>query len=368
MVRTTICVVVGAVACSAAFIGAQSPAPRVPSPAGTPADTAAWTQPLEAAGPARLAIGARAVFVAHAAGVEAYAKADGKSLWSQPVAGITQLSALTRGDTVLTALTQADVIGLDTESGRELWRLALTQASGPAFVTTLNDGRVAVASGRAVQTIRRDGSVAWSATVAAPATTPLVEAAGAVWFGTEAPAFVRIDLASGAIASQIPLASPPLALSVSGTDVYVVARAPLLARYRFGENKPSWSWKRQRGLAELVGVPAVAGDFVFVAALDNTLHAFDRDSGSVKWRKPLPSRPAAGPREVDGFLLVPLMSGDVARLSGVTQTLSPFAEMTLEANARLQAAGLDAAGVLFTVVHSSRTNTLTAWRPAAPAK
>jgi hypothetical protein len=105
-----------------------------------------------------------------------------------------------------------------------------------------------------------------------------------------------------------------------------------------------------------------------VTALDNTLQAFDRGGGAVRWRQPLPSRPAPGLIESGGFLFVPLITGEVVRLSPVNGTKAPFADMKLESNARLQAFQMDVDGTAFTMTVSARTQALTAWRPAAPAK
>ena len=164
------------------------------------------------------------------------------------------------------------------------------------------------------------------------------------------------------------MTAPPLAIVSVPGEAYVVGPAPVLALYRPGETQPSWQWKPKRGLAGLVGAPVVGEDFVFVTALDNTLQAFDRGGGSVRWRQPLPSRPAPGLSEYGGFLLVPLITGEVVRLSPVNGTKAPFADMKLDSNARIQAFQIDADGAVFTVTVSPRTQSLTAWRPAAPAK
>jgi hypothetical protein len=124
----------------------------------------------------------------------------------------------------------------------------------------------------------------------------------------------------------------------------------------------------ETGLAGLVGAPIVGEQFVFVTALDNTLQAFDRGGGAVRWRQPLPSRPAPGLIESGGLLFVPMITGEVVRLSPVNGTKAPFAEMKRDSDARLQAFQLDAAGTVFTVTVSARTQSLTAWRPVAPAK
>jgi hypothetical protein len=78
--------------------------------------------------------------------------------------------------------------------------------------------------------------------------------------------------------------------------------------------------------------------------------------------------PAPGLIEYGGLLFVPLITGEVVRLSPVNGTKAPFAEMKLDTDARLHAFRMDAAGGVFTVTVSARTQELTAWRPAAPAK
>jgi outer membrane protein assembly factor BamB len=114
---------------------------------------------------------------------------------------------------------------------------------------------------------------------------------GVAWVGTDAPSLARIDLKSGAVLSQTPVPSSPQAIVAAFGEAYVAATAPILALYGAGEAKPSWQWKPKRGLAGLVGAPVVGEALVYVTALDNTLQAFDRGGGAVRWRQPLPSRP-----------------------------------------------------------------------------
>ena len=259
-------------------------------------------------------------------------------------------------------------IALDPGTGDPRWTATLTGPADRTYLAAFQGGGLTVASGSTVRAYRRDGAAAWSATLPAAASTPAVERDGVAWLGTEAPSLVRLDASQGNVLSQTPVTAPPQAIvSVSG-ETYVAGPDPVLAVYRRGEPQPSWQWKPKRGLAGLVGAPVVGEEFVFVTALDNTLQAFDRGGGAVRWRQPLPSRPAPGLIESGGLLFVPLITGEVVRLSPVNGTKAPFAEMKLERDARLQAFQMDADGAVFTVTESARTQALTAWRPAAPAK
>jgi len=350
-----------------ATLAANQSAPPAPPPA-VPGYAEAWAVPVENNGPFALSVGQNAVFVAHEGGIGAYAKADGKSLWTHTRSGISQLLASALADEPLACVGASDLVALDPATGDVRWTAALAGPADRTYLAAFQGGSVTVASGSTVRAYRRDGTVAWSTTIPAAASTPAVERDGIAWVGTEAPSLVRLDAAQGSVMSQVPMSSPPKAIVTASGEAYVAGLTPVLALYRSGDTKPSWQWKPKRGLSGLVGAPVVGEEFVFVTALDNTLQAFDRGGGAVRWRQPLPSRPAPGLIESGGFLFVPLITGEVVRLSPVNGAKAPFAEMKLESNARLQAFQMDAAGAVFTMTVSARTQALTAWRPAAPAK
>jgi outer membrane protein assembly factor BamB len=353
---------------SATLFAQQSAPASPPATAAASGYAEAWAVPIEGVVSLVIAVGQHAVFVAHEDGITAYAKSDGKSLWSRPHAGVTQLLASARPDALLAAAGTQGVVAFDPATGEVRWTATLTGPADKTYLATFHDDGLTVASGSAIRAHRRDGTVAWSVSVTGACTTPAVERDGVAWAGTDAPSLVRIDPASGAVLGQTSVASPPQAIVSASAEAYVVAVEPVLARYRPGETKPSWQWKPNRGVAGVVGAPVVGKDYVFVTALDNTVQAFDRGGGAVRWRQPLPSRPAPGITESGGFLVVPLITGEIVRLSPVNGAKAPFAEMKLETNARLQAFQTDADGGVYTVTFAARTPALTAWRPAAPTK
>jgi outer membrane protein assembly factor BamB len=350
-----------------ATLAADQSAPASPAPS-VPGYAEAWVVAVDNSVPFSLAVGQNAVFLAHETGVGAYAKADGKSLWTQARSGITQLLGSALGDAPLACVSGSDLVALDPATGDLRWTAKLAGPADRTYLSAFQGGGVTVASGSTIRAYRRDGTVAWSASIPAAASTPAVERDGVAWVGTQAPSIARLDISHGSVLSHTPMSAPPQAIVTVPGEAYVAGPAPVLALYRSGDTKPSWQWKPKRGLSGLVGAPVVGEEFVFVTALDNTLQAFDRGSGAVRWRQPLPSRPAPGLIESGGFLFVPLITGEVVRLSPVKGAKAPFAEMKLESNARLQAFQMDADGVVFTMTTSARTQVLTAWRPAAPAK
>lgn len=378
-----------------ATLAADQSAPAAPPPA-VPGYAEAWAVPVESSGPFMLAIGQRAVFVANESscaryvvarmfawptaisplrcgesgpdGIMAYAKTDGKLLWTHPRAGVTQLLASSSADAPLAVVSGSDLIAIDAGTGAVRWTARLAGPAARTYLAPFQGGGLTAASGSSVRAYRPDGTVAWSASLPAAASTRAAERDGVAWIGTDAPSIVRIDVSQGNILSQTPVPAPPQAIVTVSGEAYVAGSAPLLARYRTGDTKPSWQWQPKRGLAGLVGAPVVGEQFVFVTALDNTLQAFDRGGGSVRRRQPLPSRPAPGLVESGGLLFVPLITGEVVRLSPVTGAKAPFAEMKLDKDARLQAFQLDADGAVFTLTVSARTQSVTAWRPVAPAK
>ena len=62
-----------------------------------------------------------------------------------------------------------------------------------------------------------------------------------------------------------------------------------------------WRWKTG---ADVIGTPAIDAKRVYFVSLDNVLRALDRNSGSVRWQKSLPMRPASGPLLTGWTLIV----------------------------------------------------------------
>ena len=351
-----------------AFLTAQQSPPAAPAspPPAAPVYTAAWTAPVEGAGSLRLAIGQHSVFLAHGGGITAYARTDGKTLWTREIAGVTGLVSASRADAPVVAVTATEVVALDPGTSQERFRAAVAEEAAPTLIAFIEGDLLTVASGQNLRAYRRDGAVAWSVNLPSAAVTPVVPQKTALWIGTSAPALVALDPASGAVTRQISLETPARTIVTTPDEVYVAAAKPALARFRTGDTNPSWRWTR--GLSELVGGPVVGDKVLYIAALDNTMQEIDRGSGSVKWRKPVPSRPAGGPREAGRFLVVPLISGDVALLDPATRAFGQFANLKLESDARLQDFGMDEAGTIYTAAGSMAGRNLTAWRAAAPAK
>jgi outer membrane protein assembly factor BamB len=355
----------GVVVLLSVTVAADQSAPATPPAA--PAYLQAWTVPIETTHPFSLAVGQSAVFLSHEAGIAAYTKPDGKPLWTQPRSGVTALLGSAVANAPLLCVNGSDLVALDPGTGDVRWTAALTGPPDRTYLAALREG-LTVASGTSVRAYRPDGTRAWSATLTSAASTPAVERDGVAWVGTEAPSIVRLDSANGAVLSQTPVPAAPHAIVPVSGEAYVTADSPVLALYESEDTKPSWHWKPKRGLAEIVGAPVIGEISVFVTALDNTLQALDRGGGSVRWRQPLPSRPAPGLRESGGFLFIPLITGEVVRLSPVDGSKSPFAEMTLARDSRLQAFQLADDGAVFAVTVSARAQALTVWRPAPPAK
>ena len=74
------------------------------------------------------------------------------------------------------------------------------------------------------------------------------------------------------------------------------------------DGKVIWRWKTG---ADVIGTPAIDAKRIYFVSLDNVLRALDRDSGSVRWQKPLPMRPATGPL-LTGWTIV--VAGSAAEL------------------------------------------------------
>jgi outer membrane protein assembly factor BamB len=75
-----------------------------------------------------------------------------------------------------------------------------------------------------------------------------------------------------------------------------------------------WSWRTG---ADVIGVPVTDNSIVYFVSLDNVLRAVDRNNGSMKWTKSMPTRPSAGPVLRGHLIMVPGITAEIHAFSSV---------------------------------------------------
>jgi outer membrane protein assembly factor BamB len=103
--------------------------------------------------------------------------------------------------------------------------------------------------------------------------------------------------------------------------------------------------------AAVVAAPAADASRVFVVAFDHIVRALDRRSGHLRWRRPLPHRPAGSPVLVGPTVLVPSLSTELSGYDAATGEPSMTVSHTSEvAGATHFRAGGRATGTRLTAV------------------
>lgn len=227
---------------------------------------------------------------------------------------------------------RADVLALDAGTGAIRWRKPLgsparsapTVAEGRLYVTTIDDKLIALGT--------ETGDRVWAYQAAGSATTVLGQAAPAISEGLVVTGFGSGDLAavraeSGAVAWSDSLASSRGRNSL--VDLSAISGLPVVDRgrvYAVGVGGLLVSldlrsgrrlWEREVGGSE---TPWLAGDWLFVQTLDQSLAAIGRDDGRVRWVADLPRYDDPERRRDRLFWTGPVLAGGRLVLAGSNET------------------------------------------------
>jgi outer membrane protein assembly factor BamB len=227
---------------------------------------------------------------------------------------------------------RAELLALDAGTGAIKWRKPLgaparsaaTVADGKLLVLTLDDRVQAFAAAT--------GDALWSYQAAAANTTLFGQAAPAVADGIAVCAFGSGDLValradSGALAWSDSLASArgrSSLIDLSGIRalpvidngrVYAIGGGGLLVELDVRSGRRLW--EREVGGIQ---TPWLAGEWLYVQTLDQTLAAVNRQDGRVRWLLDLPRYDDPEKRRDPLYWMGPVMAGGKLVLGGSNQT------------------------------------------------
>ena len=269
--------------------------------------------------------------------------------------------------TVYATTGRADILALDAGTGAIRWRKPLgaparsapTVADGRLYATTIDDKLLALDAST--------GERRWAYQAAATATTLLGASAPAVSEGLVVTGFgsgelVAVRAESGALAWSDSLASARGRSSLA--DLSAISGLPVVDRgrvYAIGVGGLLVSldlrsgrrlWEREVGGSE---TPWLAGDWLFVQTIDQSLAAIGRDDGRVRWITDLPRYDNPEKRRDPLFWTGPVLAGGRLVLAGSNEralSVDPgdgriLGQQTLRGPAAV--APIAAAGALFIV-------------------
>jgi len=345
--------------------------PVKPSSAAPPAGIQkVWSDSnVDATGSLHLAAGNSALFLTNSvAGITARAKTDGKVMWK---VDLPSAAPAVPAAGVVAVLSESSIDVLDQATGTPRWRVELAREfQRPRLwslplperraLYTVRD-RFVLISGKQLKSWRHGGTPDWGVVLDGRPTTPIVEQSGALLVGTDAPSLVALDTDNGTVRWQTPLAVAPSFVSAAEDQVYVTGATGGLYCFEPGASSAGRPFRVVPG----AGPPLRSGERVYLALMDNSIREFDRECGTQRWSRQLPSRPEFGPIVNGDRLMVVLISGELFEVVRATGERKTGADKPVSGD-RLQAVAVDATeSVVFTVIGSEQTErTLSAWRSA----
>ncbi|GAC1344101.1 MAG: PQQ-like beta-propeller repeat protein [Acetobacteraceae bacterium] len=244
------------------------------------------------------------------------------------------------GGTVYATTGRAEALALEAASGRILWRKPLgsparsgpTAVDGRLYLTTLDDHLLALNMA--------DGERVWAYQASTTATTVLAAAAPAVSEGLVVAGFgsgelVAVRAESGGLAWSDSLAAARGRNSL--VDLSAIRALPVIDRGRvfaigiggllvaLDLRSGRRLWEREVGGGQ---TPWLAGDWLFVQTLDQTLAAINRDDGHVRWVRDLPRWGNPEKRRDPIFWAGPVLAGGRLVLAGTNEIATSVDPLT----------------------------------------
>ncbi|MCA1586988.1 MAG: PQQ-binding-like beta-propeller repeat protein, partial [Acidobacteria bacterium] len=216
------------------------------------------------------------------------------------------------GDGLVFATSTGLLMGLDSASGRPLWR---TPLAGRVVAPLYWDSGWLIASMESgdVTAYRADaGTLVWTQNLGAPLALAPVPALDRLFFALTDSRLISADLDTGVVRWTETVEGRISGLLALDDQLIAGTTGNFVQSFELTNGRRRWRW---RVGADVVGSGAADDGFIYFVALDNVLRAVDRRSGNLRWSRPLPARPSTGPVRVDDAVLVPFVSSEIAVFS-----------------------------------------------------
>jgi outer membrane protein assembly factor BamB len=220
---------------------------------------------LEAATEFTPATGGGLVFTVNEQTIEARSAADGSVKWRSPLPGGAAAPLYWDTGWLLASTPAGDLAAFRADDGTLVWRRQLGAplliAPGPALDRLF----LPLADQRLVAVLLATGETVWERKLDAPITA-LLALEDQLVFGTATKNVTSVDLRRG---------------------------------------RERWTWRIG---GDMAGAPTADDRHIYFASRDNILRAVDRQSGNLRWKADLASRPAGGPLLIADAVVMPLVS------------------------------------------------------------
>lgn len=244
------------------------------------------------------AVGGDLVFVVVRGGVRALAAATGALRWQRTLPGTIAAPPYWDTGWLILSFDGGDLAAFRAADGELVWRVSLGAVAHVAPAPALDNLYLGLDDGRTVALALASGETVWTRATEGRA-TGVTALDDQVLVGTSAGVLWSLD--------------------------------PRTGRVR-------WRWRTG---ASVVAAAAADAARIYVLAYDHILRALDRGNGSLRWRRALPHRPAGAPLVIDGTVIVPSFSTELAGYDAVkgTPTLSMASASEVAGSTRFRVGG-----------------------------
>ncbi|MGD8395520.1 MAG: PQQ-binding-like beta-propeller repeat protein [Candidatus Eiseniibacteriota bacterium] len=252
---------------------------------------------------------------------------SGAVLWSRVVGGVFA-APLRRDDRLVVASTHALVV-LGADDGSETWRIDFPRDAdglpgGPAEAGPLLVGEQVVTGAGDLQLhayALADGAPLWSVPLARRLYTKPATAAGLVVCPSGA-ALMAVEVATGTVRWQVPLAGEPLLArpAIAGDTVYVSSGSGrTLVALALEDGAVRWETPLP---AVCHTEPALTHTMLWIGDVDGRLLALDRRDGALLWQDTLGGSYLSDPVVAGERLVVGADGGELAVLASTVPSVS----------------------------------------------
>ena len=352
--------VAGAIGLALMGVAFAAQTPETPPPPASGLEVL-WELPVSFAGATNVAAGASLIFLVSAeTGLSAFSSLDGHSVWSSSLTSTVQ-PAVTGSRVAVVSTKSLHVLNLNNETQTPAWTADVGEHTSSVFA--MRD-RFGAAIGQEIRVWSPDGAPSWRTALPGLPVTRVVSNLDMLYVGVDDPsagaALVALDEKTGAIRWQLPLKARPESLAATGDRLYFsAADAALYSVRTTGEAGDDWRFP----LLGAIGDPVADDRQVYFALRDNSVRAFEREGGSLRWDRPLVHRPMTGPMRMGSNLAIALANGAVVELHAKDgRVVAPRGPVS-RPSVRLQGAAMspDATRVFTLTIAVSTSQTLSAW-------
>jgi outer membrane protein assembly factor BamB len=239
----------------------------------------------------------------------AYDVRHGTLLWIAPVHAQFQPIL---GEHLIFVVEPNAIVALRDNTGVEAWRVTLTEPLA-APVTCHNGWLVATtsASGSVLAYRASDGALMWRQDLDALTHAPVAIADNRVYVPMQDSRIIALQVDTGEPVWEHRLGGPPNDILATSDFVYAGSTDNFFYALRVRDGTIAWRWPTG---GDVVGLPVADQRLVYFVSFDNVLRALDKNTGNLRWKRPLSFRPTRG-------LVV---MGDAVIASGISRAASAF--------------------------------------------